>query len=219
MAVITVDFMNIQNFNLAPLFPTPLMMYEVEIDEEERLFLLNQYPDNVKENTGNLTSNDNNILRRPEVRGLSEMMLSYVNDTFTRIHNPSLECGLYITQSWLNFTMKDQYHHSHTHPNSFYSAVLYLKATEEDSITFYHPTFNNTYEINSNHYGLFNCKSWSVPVKDNLLLIFPSSLPHSVPSLKHQSMRVSLSFNTFLTGEFGEPVRANHLILRNNYET
>jgi hypothetical protein len=211
--------MNIENFNLMPLFPTPLMIYEVEIEEKEKVFLLNQYPDNVMENTGNSTSTDKNILKRPEVRGLYEMMLSHVNDAFTRIHNPSKDCGLYITQSWLNFTIKEQYHHRHNHPNSFYSAVLYLKVCDKDNITFYHPTYNNSYEIYSNHYGLYNCSSWEIPVKDNVLLIFPSTLPHSVPTLKHDNLRASLSFNTFLRGEFGDPLNANHLVLKNNYET
>jgi len=208
--------MNIQNVNIMPLFPTPVLVYEVEMEEKEKVFLLSQYPDNVTTNTGNLTSSDNNILKRPELQRLYEILLSYVNDAFTRIHNPRQECGLYITQSWLNFSSKDQYHHRHTHPNSFYSAVLYLQVTEEDIITLYHPNYDNSYEIYSNHYGLYNCNSWQVPVKDDMLLIFPSSLPHSVPTLKHDNMRVSLSFNTFLKGEFGSPASLNHIVLKNN---
>ena len=213
MAVITTHPMNIQNFNLMPLFPTPLLGGEIEIEEKERVFLLNQYPDNVSVNMGNLVGTDKNILKRPEVKDLNKKMLSYVNEAFTLLHNPSLECELYITQSWLNFTVKDQYHHRHSHTNSFYSAVLYLKATEEDNITFYHPTYPNTYEIYSKQYGLYNCSSWEIPVKNNLLLIFPSTLPHSVTSLKHDNLRVSLSFNTFIRGELGNPDKLNHLVL------
>ena len=213
MAVITTDYMTIENFTLMPLFPTPLIAYEVEMDEKEKLFLFNHYPDNVKVNYGNLMSKDLNILNNPEVKDLKEMLSSYVNDAFTRIYSPTQECGLYITQSWLNFTIKDGYHHQHNHLNSFYSAVLYLKVTEEDKITFHHPTYNNNYDINTNHYGLYNSSSWEIPVKENLLLIFPSSLYHSVPAVKHDNLRVSLSFNTFLRGKFGDPLNANYLVL------
>ena len=205
--------MNIQNFNIMPLFPTPIITYEVEIGEGEKSFLLGQYPDNVVTNVGNLTSVDSKILDRAEVGVLKEKLLFLINDAFTRIHNPRLDCGLYITQSWLNFSTKDQYHHRHSHPNSFLSAVLYLKVCDEDNITLYHPTYNNTYEIYSNQYGLYNCSSWIVPVKENLLLVFPSTTPHSVPNLQHDNMRVSLSFNTFLRCEFGSPASLNHLVL------
>ena len=183
------------------------------MEEEERLFLLDQYPDNVTENAGNLMSKDKKILDNVKIRGLKEKLQFAVSDAFTRIYSPTQECGLYITQSWLNFTTKEQFHHRHSHPNSFYSAVLYLKATEEDNITFYHPTYTNSYEILSNHYGLYNSSLWQIPVKDNLLLIFPSTLPHSVSILKHDNLRASLSFNTFLRGEFGDPLGAAHLIL------
>jgi uncharacterized protein (TIGR02466 family) len=213
VAVITTGSMNIQSVNIMPLFPTPVLVYEVEIEEKEKLFLLSQYPDNVTANQGNLTSTDNSILKNSELQRLNEMLLFYVNDAFTRIHNPRQECELYITQSWLNFSSENQYHHEHTHKNSFYSAVLYLQVTEEDNITLYHPTYDNRYEIYSNHYDLYNSSSWQVPVKDNMLLIFPSSLPHSVPSVKHNNMRVSLSFNTFLRGEFGDPSNLNYLKL------
>ena len=213
MVVVTVNPMNIQNANIIPLFSIPLLMYEVEIEEKERLFLLNQYPDNVKVNMGNLMSKDHNILKRPEVKELNKTLISLVNEAFTLIHTPGLGCGLYITQSWLNFTVKEQYHHRHSHTNSFYSAVLYLKATEEDNITFYHPTYPNTYEIYPKQYGPYNCSSWDIPVKNNLLLIFPSTLSHSVTPLKHDNLRVSLSFNTFIRGELGDPTNLNHLVL------
>jgi hypothetical protein len=32
----------------------------------------------------------------------------------------------YITQSWLNYTETNQYHHKHEHPNSLVSGVFYV---------------------------------------------------------------------------------------------
>ena len=209
--------MNSPTINVIPVFPTPVIVYEIKIEEKEKLFLLNQYPENIVKNIGNLTSRDRNILEREEVQGLKEKLTFLVNQAFTHIHTPLYECNLYITQSWLNFTSKDQYHHQHYHPNSFYSAVLYLKTAEEDSIVFHPPTSNNSYEIpsshNGPHNGIFNSKSWQIPVKDNLLLIFPSTLLHSVPNVEHNNLRVSLSFNTFFKGQLGLPSGLNYLKL------
>jgi hypothetical protein len=205
--------MNIPDAVIIPLFPTPIISYEVEVGEGERSFLLSQYPDNVRVNIGNSSSKDYSILDNKEVRGLKEKLLFLVNNAFTHIHHPQLESGLYITQSWLNFTTKDQFHHRHNHPNSFYSAVLYLKVCDEDIITFYDPHHLGVYEIYTTRYNIFNSSSWQIPVRDNLLLIFPSTIPHSVPNLKHDNVRISLSFNTFLRGEFGNPFNLNHLVL------
>ena len=210
MAVITIDFMNV---NILPLFPTPVLSYEVEMGEVEKSFLLNQYPDNVVVNTGNLTSSDTRILERAEVAGLKEKLLFLINDAFIRINNPLYGCELYITQSWLNFSVRGQEHPFHYHANSMYSAILYLQVSEEDCITFYNPNYNVNYDISSTNYDLFNCKCWSLKVKDGLLLVFPSTLGHSVPRVKHDGMRVSLSFNTYIRGEIGSPESLNHLVL------
>ncbi len=213
MAVITACPMNIKNVNIMPLFATPLVMYEVEIGVEEKEFLLSQYPDNVLVNTGNSRSKDLMILDNVETRGLKEKLQYMVNDAFTRIYSPTLECGLYITRSWLNFSSKHQYHHQHTHPNSFYSAVLYLKVTGEDNITFYNLNPSSNFRIDSNHYGLYNTNSWDIPVKDDLLLIFPSTLSHSVSNVLHNNLRVSLSFNTFLRGKIDGLTNLSNLVL------
>jgi uncharacterized protein (TIGR02466 family) len=214
VAVITTDYMIIPNIDVFQLFPTPIIACNVEIEKKERSFLIGQYPDTVTANTGNLLSKDLNILNNPEVQELNKKLLFLVNNAFTHIHNPLYGCNLYITQSWLNFTGKDQYHPRHTHPNSFFSAVLYLKVTEEDFIVFHHPSLDHDYEIYSNQYNIFNSKTWQVPVKENLLLIFPSTLPHSVPNVNHDNLRVSLSFNTFIKGEIGAPTNLNHLVLK-----
>lgn len=175
---------------------------------------MSQYPGNIIANQGNLMSRDRSILEKPEVQELNRKLLFLVNNAFTHIHHPLNDCSLYITQSWLNFTGKDQYHHRHLHPNSFFSAVLYLQATEEDSITFYRPgPVSDNYEIPSSLYGTFNSIPWQLPVRSNLLLIFPSTLPHSVSNVKHDTLRVSLSFNTYLKGELGSPTNLSHLIL------
>ncbi len=206
--------MNIPIVDVISLFPTPVLSYNVEIGDKERLFLLEQYPDNVMVNAGNLMSKDLYILNNPEVQELNKKLLFLVNNAFTHIHSPTSGCNLNITQSWLNFTGKDQYHHRHLHPNSFLSAVLYLQTTKEDSITFYRPSpVSDNYEIQSFYHGPFNSMLWRVPVRDNLLLVFPSTLPHSVSNVTHDTLRVSLSFNSYLKGELGSPQRLNHLIL------
>ena len=212
MAVITAYIMN-QPYNVFPLFSTPVLVYEIDIEEKEKAFLLSQYPENTVSNKGNSTSTDNNILKRVEAQELNKKLSLLVNEAFSFVHNPLHDVGLYITQSWLNFTSKDQYHHVHTHPNSIYSAVLYLEAGEGDSITFHNPFSKNYYDVPSTHYNHFNSTEWNLKIKENILLFFPSTLPHSVPNVAHDNLRVSLSFNTFFKGQLGAPTDLNYLKL------
>ncbi len=193
-------------------FPTPVIFYQVEIEEEEKLYLLKHYPKKVKRNSGNWLSVDKNVLEKNELSLLKERLVYCVNDAFNLIHSPLHECNLFITQSWINFSDKGQHHPPHLHSNSFYSAVLYVKVSEGDSIIF-HNLASSNFDMDSTHHGLFNSKTWSIPVKDNLLLIFPSSLFHSVPTVEHSKLRVSLSFNTFIKGEIGSSVSLNKLVL------
>ena len=52
----------------------------------------------------------------------------------------------YITQSWLNYTEKDQYHHKHAHPNSIISGVFYINCHESlDKITFFDEKYDPGY--------------------------------------------------------------------------
>ena len=45
------------------------------------------------------------------------------------------------------------------------------------------------------------------------LVIFPSSMVHDVDNNESNKDRVTISFNTFIRGEMGEPENSNHLII------
>jgi len=45
------------------------------------------------------------------------------------------------------------------------------------------------------------------------LVIFPSSMVHDVDNNESDKDRVTISFNTFIRGEMGEPENSNHLII------
>ena len=52
-------------------------------------------------------------------------------------------------------------------------------------------------------YNNFNSDVAHFFVKTGDLIIFPSSTEHKVPIRNNESTRISLAFNTFLRGEFG----------------
>ena len=54
---------------------------------------------------------------------------------------------------------------------------------------------------------------WHIPVKQGMIIIFPSSLKHSVERVMEKDTRISLSFNSFVTGSIGDKVNLTELKL------
>lgn len=184
------------------LFPTAVGMFDLSRDltKPEKDVLLNQ---DMTPNMGNTTSKNRFILREKKLKDLREFIQKSINTYFEEIVAPSKEVSLYITQSWVNYSNPGQWHHSHEHPNSFLSGVFYVQSDDEkDRIVFE----NNRYQqiqFPTEKWNLYNSTSWWLEAKQGRLVIFPSSLRHSVNVVEAQKTRVSLSFNTFAKGLIG----------------
>ena len=155
-------------------------------------------------NVGNEISLDTNVLENKELKFLKNWIINNINLYFEEIYKPKNKVKLYLTQSWCNYTKKNQYHHKHSHPNSFISGVYYIDVNEqEDKITFFNDIYKQL-KIEASEYNLYNSTSWFFNLKNNSLVLFPSSLEHMVESVTSKTERVSLSFNTFLKGYLGQ---------------
>ena len=127
---------------------------------------------------------------------------SSVTEYLRSVYAPKNEVSLRITQSWLNYCQSGQWHHKHSHPNSFISGVLYIKAARErDRINFYRDGYQQI-KLPTDNWNLHNSDSWWFEVGAGDLMLFPSQLPHMVETVQQE--RVSLSFNTFPIGNIGE---------------
>jgi uncharacterized protein (TIGR02466 family) len=191
--------------NIELLFPTPVMFNTIERDyTKKELNAVKQHSKLIYNNTGNTTSLNNYILDEPEFEDLKKICLEHVNSYIKKIYKPKYEVEGYITQSWLNWTKPNQYHHVHEHPNSFISGVLYINAhATEDKIKFHHTQYRQL-KIEPDTYDIYNSDTWWFNVKTGGIVLFPSSLTHSVETVVASDTRVSLAFNTFLKGTLGD---------------
>jgi len=190
---------------LNQIFSTAVLMFQMprEFTQEERKFLMT-LPQ--KKNTGNTSSVSGYVLRESGMDSLRDFAQQCVNKYFQEILKPKLDLRLVITQSWMNWTVKDQNHHKHAHPNSFLSGVLYVSADEKtDSITFYNPrnAMPMGMDVKPREFNVFNSHEFKLPVHTGHLLIFPSCIEHSVDTLATDSVRASLAFNTCPVGVLG----------------
>ena len=153
---------------------------------------------------GNTTSTNNSILKAKELTKLRDFIETKVSEYFTEVYRPKHKVNLKITQSWTNYTEQGQYHHKHAHPNSFVSGVFYIQSSREhDKIYFYNDAYRQI-KFPPEEWNVWNSESWWFDVGTNDLMLFPSSLTHSVETVNHEETRISLAFNTFPVGQVGD---------------
>jgi uncharacterized protein (TIGR02466 family) len=184
------------------LFPTAVGNFNLgrEFTAEEIAFVDSQekFP-----NMGNTTSQNRYVLKDNLCAGLRDFIDSSISEYMKHIYSPKNEVSLKVTQSWFNYTKEGQYHHKHSHPNSFISGVLYIKADKEkDKIFFYKDEYQQI-KLPTDNYNVHNSESWWLPVGTGDLMLFPSRLTHMVEPVVGEE-RVSMAFNTFPVGYVGD---------------
>jgi len=196
------------------IFPTPV--YISKLDRKltlKELSFIDKIKLDLHNNEGNKTSNDNYVLNNKSFKNLKEDLDIRVQDYFQKIISPTDSITPYITQSWLNYTETNQYHHKHEHSNSLVSGVFYVNCNEEfDKIKF----FNHTYKAikpEVKDWNLYNSESWWFSVKTGDVILFPSSLTHMVETKEGTNTRISLAFNVFVKGTIGSNKLLTELIL------
>ena len=196
------------------IFPTPI--YVSKLNRKLKPLELNfvdKSKKNFYKNSGNITSKNNYILNEKPFANIKKELELKVKDYFEKVICPVNTVIPYITQSWLNFTETNQFHHKHAHPNSIVSGVFYINCHEElDRIKFFNESYK-TIKPEIKDWNLWNSESWWFPVKTGDIIMFPSSLPHAVENKEGTNTRISLAFNVFIKGKIGINEELTELIL------
>jgi uncharacterized protein (TIGR02466 family) len=195
------------------IFPTPIYMSKLDRDlTKKELSFIDKSKLDLHNNEGNKTSNDNYILNQKVFSKLKEDLDLRVKDYFNKVLSTTDAVTPFITQSWLNYTETNQYHHKHQHPNSLVSGVFYVNCHEElDKIKFFNDTYK-TIKPEIKDWNLYNSESWWFTVKTGDIILFPSSLTHMVENKEGTNTRISLAFNVFIKGTIGNNKSLTELI-------
>jgi len=200
--------------NINGIFPTPIYISKLnrELTPLELKFVDKNKKDFYK-NDGNITSNNNYILNEKPFANIKKELNLRVQDYFDKIVSPANNITPYITQSWLNYTETNQYHHKHAHPNSLVSGVFYINCDEKhDKIKFFKDGYK-TIKPEIKDWNLWNSESWWFSVQTGDVILFPSSLTHMVETKQGDNTRISLAFNVFIKGKIGNNKSLTELIL------
>ena len=201
---------------LLQIFPTPVLIttYENSIEEEFEFVKKLRYIEQ-KEN-GNFKSDDTYLLKHEELSKIKEFILQSLNKYTQKILNTKQR--LVVTQAWTNRNPPHSKHHEHVHPNSIISGVFYFRQSKTLPPIQFNKSIQDSVKLSPEKYNQLNSETFLLPMVDGELVLFPSSLRHSVPFNKGNEERYSMSFNTFCIDELGSKDSLTHLNLKEIYE-
>jgi uncharacterized protein (TIGR02466 family) len=115
--------------------------------------------------------------------------------------------SFYFTNSWAMKHREGDYAHAHAHSNSVISGVFYVEVPKNSgNLIFHKNSYNSSNAMISSlalpykKYNQYNSEEWSIKTEDNLLVLFPSNLTHSVPVSFNKKDRYCIAFNCFIKG-------------------
>ena len=197
---------------LLQIFPTPLLIvpYEQSIDKE--LSYLKTISYRKQQQNGNFRSDDSYLLRNEEFKDIKNFLKESIDKFTTNVLNTKQR--LVITQCWANRNPKGSQHHEHVHPNSIVSGVMYFQINEKLPPISFTKDRQDGMKLNPEKYNHMNSETFMLPCKPGELILFPSSLRHSVPTNHGEEDRISVSFNTFCIDAIGSEQSLTHLDIR-----
>jgi len=186
------------------LFPEPVYFSKLERPlTNKEVKIIGRYKEKTHRGVGNITSDDTYVLENKALKNLKEDLNERVLDYFNEVVCTSNLVTPYITQSWINYTGINQFHHRHHHANSYVSGVFYIDVKKgTDKLNFYRPA-TSSIRLEVAKHNAFNVEGLQYSVENGDVVLFPSFLEHGVAIKKEPNTRISLSFNVFLSGIIG----------------
>jgi hypothetical protein len=148
--------------NVYSLFPIAIGMDKLpkELTSSELNFITTQQ---MSSNGGNSSSVDSYILDSAELTNLRNELLKIVRKYFRVIYAPADDVDVYITQSWVNSTKPNEFHHVHAHTNSFISGVFYIHSESEVDRIMFHKAGYEGIKITPTEWNIYNF--WKICIR------------------------------------------------------
>ena len=162
---------------------------------------------------GNVSSKNSYVLNDKPFNNIKKQLLNHITKYFDEVISTSDKIVPYITQSWLNYTKENEYHHSHAHPNSFVSGVLYINANKENDKIIFEKNKYQAIDLTKKDFNLYNSDTWFFPVHTGDLIMFPSDTQHKVEYKRGNNIRTSIAFNIYIKGIVGNLIKLTELKL------
>jgi uncharacterized protein (TIGR02466 family) len=178
------------------LFTDPVLRVKLNEDLDALTKFVNSLQDGrVKSNVGGFQSGDLD-LTLPALQSLNYQILVHGSNFIREVLQIHKE--VYINNLWVNKNYFKDYNEQHVHLDCVLSGVFYVKTNPQaGDLKFFRSNSLDVWApdriittFNSNNATIWNFKS-----EDNILMLFPAWLKHSVTPNLSQEERISISFN------------------------
>jgi len=201
-----VRYIIVMSIGITPLFGHPV--YQTVVENELNMAELTDIiggtiaaeADKLVSNTGNAHTADQYFLDKYKDSVLNKTIKKHLNIYFHDVLMASDDIEIYVTQSWLNINKSGEFHHGHTHPNSFVSGTFYYQVDDKTGDFVCSANEYTPIEYEKKGYNILNSNVWKFTPKQYELFLFPSRVTHKVEANQSSTTRVSLAFNTYLRG-------------------
>ena len=197
---------------LLQIFPTPLLITKYEGDLSKEIKYVYSLPYKEQKANANFKSQDTYLLEIEELKKLKDFFYESLNKFTKNVFRS--EQRLVVTQCWANKNPPGSKHHEHVHPNSILSGVFYLIQDKTLPPIQFSKTVQCAMKLDPKKYNNLNSETFLLPCTNGELILFPSSLKHSVPINNGKEARLSISFNTFSVDVLGSENSLTHLDIR-----
>ena len=131
---------------------------------------------------------------------LSDRVIDKINSVAD--HQQVVRDSFYNTNMWANIASGPRYfHEKHSHPNSFFSSIIYIRGSETSQTHFTDPRSQTQVLIPEYlEYNRLNSSTFVLPFIEGSIVIFPSWLPHAVliDGADDNSSRITISCNSMM---------------------
>ena len=199
---------------LTSLFSIPVLQTEITLTKKLNDSVDKQERKLIEPARNGLMSTDNYVLDKKNFYETKQQILKEIEYYKNNILCVKKDIDLYIQNSWIMFHEANHFSHSHYHLNSFLSGILYIKTPPNSGdIVFHSPSMNSSLlpliNVPFEKYNEHNSSTWTISLKEGQLLLFPSSLLHSVTSNLSFDIRISLAFNVLIKGDLKQDERSH----------
>jgi uncharacterized protein (TIGR02466 family) len=200
------------DYKIIDIFPTAVMKFKINRNfTKDELNFVNTHENIYYPNSGNKYSKNTFILNENEMLDINKFCNDALQTYFKNVINPITNTSIKITQSWLNYTKLNGFHHEHDHPNSIISGVFYFSADKSKDIISFRKNDYKQIQILYKEANDYNTMQTDIKVESGELILFPSNISHYVPQTENSKTRISLAFNSFVYGDIGLPDALNYV--------
>ena len=205
--------------DLALLFSIPVYFSKTNLTDEDINFVMEQEYKKMDRGNGFLTINKR-LLNTPQLKNLKEKINNHIQIFTYEKLKVSPKMKFKILNSWGVKMVKGNHALPHTHPNSLISGIIYLKTLKKGGEVGFHRNarWENIFPLCVSaeyvEHNLTTCDKFTVVPKPGDIILFPSSLSHSVGLNQSDENRYSIAFNIYTEADIGMEKDTNSLSIK-----